>query len=217
MPNVLTALRLLAAPCVVVVFLILPRPAADWAALLLFAAGGATDWLDGRLARAWQQQSALGAMLDPIADKAMVGLALLAIVAGSSLGPWVVVPAALILFREFLVSGLREGLGAAAGTLRVTPLAKWKTAAQMAAIATLLAHGIFEHHFGMALMGLDAPLANAILSGRESDPIGLAWKQAGTVWSGTLGLLLVWLAAGLTLITGWDYWRKAVPLLKETA
>ena len=72
LPNVLTVLRLLAAPAVPLAFLLLPRPLADWAALLLFVGAALTDWVDGYLARAWRQESRFGAMLDPIADKAMV-------------------------------------------------------------------------------------------------------------------------------------------------
>ena len=96
-----------------------------------------TDWIDGYLARAWKQETKLGAMLDPIADKAMVVIALMVIVGYSSMSPWLVLPATVILFREVFVSGLREYLGDTAGTLKVTKLAKWKTTAQMVAIAVL--------------------------------------------------------------------------------
>nr|MCU0854587.1 CDP-diacylglycerol--glycerol-3-phosphate 3-phosphatidyltransferase [Paracoccaceae bacterium] len=136
-PNVLTTLRLLAAPGVVVMFLYFTRPWADWFALFLFVGAAATDWFDGYLARLWKQESKFGTMLDPIADKAMVVIALLVITGFSGMNPWILLPATLILFREVFVSGLREFLGAAAGTLKVTKLAKWKTTAQMVAIAVL--------------------------------------------------------------------------------
>ena len=102
--------------------------------------GGAEkrDFLDGYLARAWKQESKLGAMLDPIADKAMVVIALLVITGFSGMDPWILLPATVIIFREVFVSGLREFIGAAAGTLKVTKLAKWKTTAQMVAILLLL-------------------------------------------------------------------------------
>jgi CDP-diacylglycerol--glycerol-3-phosphate 3-phosphatidyltransferase len=74
-PNILTVLRLLAAPCVAIVFLLLPHPVADWVALILFVGAAVTDWFDGYIARKWNQQSRFGAMLDPIADKAMVTIA----------------------------------------------------------------------------------------------------------------------------------------------
>ena len=76
-PNILTTLRLLAAPGVVLMFLYFNRPLADWFALILFVGAAITDWFDGYLARLWKQESKLGAMLDPIADKAMLVIALL--------------------------------------------------------------------------------------------------------------------------------------------
>ena len=144
-PNILTALRLLAAPMVPVMFLYFARPLADWFALLLFVGASVTDWFDGYLARAWKQQTRIGTMLDPIADKAMVIIALVVICGYSTWTPWLVLPATIILFREVFVSGLREYLGATAGTLKVTRLAKWKTTLQMVAIAVLFSQGIFEH------------------------------------------------------------------------
>ncbi|RKT32431.1 CDP-diacylglycerol--glycerol-3-phosphate 3-phosphatidyltransferase [Roseovarius halotolerans] len=188
-PNILTALRLLAAPGVAVMFLYFHRPWADWFALLLFISAAATDWFDGYLARAWKQTTKLGAMLDPIADKAMVVIALMVIVGYSSMSPWLVLPATVILFREVFVSGLREFLGDTAGTLKVTQLAKWKTTAQMIAIAVLFAQGVFEHYFGA--------------------------MTHGAVMLGHAGLWLLWIAAALTLLTGYDYFRKSIPYLKE--
>ena len=217
LPNLLTVLRLLAAPGVAVMFLYFHRPFADWAALLLFLSAAVTDWFDGHLARAWKQETKLGAMLDPIADKAMVVIALMVIVGYSSMSPWLVLPATFILFREVFVSGLREFLGDTAGTLKVTKLAKWKTTAQMVAIAVLFAQGVFEHYLGMGAWGMDQPLFDAIMAGQEDDLQGLRWKHAGMVWSGHLGLVLLWIAALLTLITGWDYFRKSLPFLREEA
>ncbi|MBZ0122782.1 MAG: CDP-diacylglycerol--glycerol-3-phosphate 3-phosphatidyltransferase [Roseovarius sp.] len=188
-PNVLTMLRLLAAPGLAVMYLYFHRPWADWYALLLFVGAAVTDWFDGYLARSWKQTTKLGTMLDPIADKAMVVIALMVIVGYSSMSPWLVLPATVILFREVFVAGLREYLGDTAGTLRVTRLAKWKTTAQMIAIAVLFAQGVFEHYFGA--------------------------QDTGAVISGHAGLWLLWLAAALTLASGIDYLRKAVPHLKD--
>ncbi len=214
-PNILTVMRLLAAPGLAVMFLYFTRPYADWFALLLFVGAAVTDWIDGHLARSWKQETKLGAMLDPIADKAMVVIALMVIVGYSSYSPWLVLPATVILFREVFVSGLREYLGDTAGTLKVTQLAKWKTTAQMVAIAVLFSQGVFEHYFGMSVRGVDAARVSAILAGDEADLLGLNWKFAGMEWSGRAGLLLLWVAAALTLITGIDYFRKAVPFLKD--
>ncbi|WP_146584882.1 CDP-diacylglycerol--glycerol-3-phosphate 3-phosphatidyltransferase [Puniceibacterium confluentis] len=214
-PNILTALRLLAAPGVAVMFLYFTRPFADWYALTLFVSAAITDWFDGYLARAWGQQTKLGTMLDPIADKAMVVIALMVIVGYSSMSPWLVLPATFILFREVFVSGLREFLGDTAGTLKVTKLAKWKTTLQMIAIAVLFAQGVFEHYLGMSVWGMDPQMVGDILDGRIEDLHGLWWKEAGMVWSGQIGLVLLWVAAALTMVTGWDYFRKAIPHLRE--
>ncbi|MAO26721.1 MAG: CDP-diacylglycerol--glycerol-3-phosphate 3-phosphatidyltransferase [Roseovarius sp.] len=216
-PNILTILRLLAAPAIAVMFLYFHRPWADWFALVLFVGAAITDWFDGYLARSWAQESKLGAMLDPIADKAMVLIALMVIVGYSSMSPWLVLPATFIVFREVFVSGLREYLGDVAGTLKVTKLAKWKTTAQMVAIACLFAQGVFEHYLGMSVFGMDEAMVAEILAGREEDLLGLWWKYDGMIWAGRLGLWLLWLAAALTLVTGYDYFRKSVPYLKEDA
>ena len=214
-PNILTLLRLLAAPAVAVMFLYFTRPWADWFALVLFVGAAITDYFDGYLARAWKQTTKLGTMLDPIADKAMVVIALMVIVGYSSMSPWLVLPATFILFREVFVSGLREFLGDTAGTLTVTPLAKWKTTLQMVAIAVLFAQGVFEHYLGISVIGMNPDIFAGIMAGEIEDLHGLWWKEAGMVWAGNIGLLLLWLAAFLTLITGWDYFRKAVPFLKD--
>ena len=214
-PNILTLLRLVAAPGLAVMFLFFSRPYADWFALALFLGAAITDWFDGYLARAWRQETKLGAMLDPIADKAMVIIALMVIVGYSSMSPWLVLPATVILFREVFVSGLREYLGDTAGTLKVTQLAKWKTTLQMIAIAVLFAQGVFEHYLGMSAYGMDPQLIDDVLSGRTEDLLGLRWKLSGMEISGWVGLILLWVAAGLTLITGADYLNKALPHLKE--
>ncbi|SFA91031.1 CDP-diacylglycerol--glycerol-3-phosphate 3-phosphatidyltransferase [Poseidonocella pacifica] len=213
-PNMLTVLRLLAAPGLAVMFLYFTRPYADWFALLLFVGAAVTDWFDGYLARSWKQETKLGAMLDPIADKAMVVIALMVIVGYSSMSPWLVLPATFILFREVFVSGLREFLGDTAGTLKVTKLAKWKTTAQMVAIAVLFAQGVFEHYLVMSSWGMSGEMIEQVVRGEFEDTQGLRWKYTGMIWSGRAGLWLLWIAAGLTLITGWDYFRKAAPYLR---
>jgi CDP-diacylglycerol--glycerol-3-phosphate 3-phosphatidyltransferase len=140
----------------------------------------------------------------------MVIIALMVIVGYSSMSPWLVLPATVILFREVFVSGLREYLGDTAGTLKVTKLAKWKTTAQMIAIAVLFAQGIFEHYIGLDMATLDL-----IRSGAAPDEQGVRWLITGMDLAGWVGLLLLWLAAALTLVTGYDYLMKAIPYLRE--
>ncbi len=214
-PNVLTVLRLIAAPGVAVMFLYFARPWADWFAMLLFVFASITDYIDGYLARAWKQETAFGAMMDPIADKAMVVIALLVITGFSGMNPWILLPATVILFREIFVSGLREYLGDKAGLLQVTKLAKYKTFAQMIALTVLFAQGLFEHYFGMHTLGMDPGIINDIFTGREQDYLGIVWKYHGMIWSWYIGVGLLWVAAVLTFLTGLDYYRKALPFLRE--
>ncbi|WP_296422833.1 CDP-diacylglycerol--glycerol-3-phosphate 3-phosphatidyltransferase [Yoonia sp.] len=214
-PNILTILRLAAAPGLVIMFLYFNRPLADWFALVLFVTAALTDFLDGYLARAWKQESRLGAMLDPIADKAMVVIALLVITGFSGMNPLILLPATLIMFREVFVSGLREFLGDTAGTLKVTVMAKWKTTAQMVAIALLFATGAFEHYFGMQAIGMNAEIVEGVLGRTIPDEMGLLWKYYGMVGSWWAGITVLWVAAILTLVTGWDYFSKARPYLKD--
>lgn len=213
-PNILTLLRLLAAPGVAIMFLYFARPWADWFALVLFVIAAVTDFVDGYIARAWKQESKIGAMLDPIADKAMVVIALLVITGFSGMNPWILLPATLIMFREVFVSGLREYLGDTAGLLKVTKLAKWKTTAQMVAIAVLFSTGAFETYFAMETEGMDNTTINAILLGELPDELGLLWKYQGAFFSWWVGVGLLWVAALLTVVTGFDYLRKAMPYLR---
>ncbi len=210
-PNLLTLARIAAAPALALPFLLVPRPEADLWALGLFLAAAATDFLDGWLARRLGQESALGRVLDPIADKAMVVIALALVLAlydprpeapsGTELVAldltlsWAVTPPiVLILAREILVSGLREALGPGA-PLRVTRLAKWKTAAQMAAIALALAEAPADH---LAIAAFEPATAFAV-----------------ELWISLLGLTALWVAAAITLVTGWDYTAKALTYIRE--
>ena len=215
LPNILTVARMIAAPMVALVFLILPRPFADWAAMTIFLLASLTDYVDGYLARAWNQISRFGAMLDPIADKAVVVIALAVILGIHGITAWTLIPVVAILLREVFVSGLREFLGHQAGTLKVTPLAKWKTMVQMVAITMLFAWGLFDHYFVMQTLGMNAEIVSGILNGAIRDDVGLGWKFSGLMLSSYGGLVLLWCAAALTLLTGLDYFRKAMPYLTE--
>ncbi len=215
LPNILTVLRLLAAPGVAIAFLYFTRPWADWFALVLFLSAALTDWFDGHIARTWKLESRFGAMLDPIADKAMVIIALLVIVGYSSMSPWLVLPATVIVFREVFVSGLREFLGSQAKLLSVTKIAKWKTTAQMVAIAVLFSRDIFLYHMVERMEGSGGASVDAVLSGVVPDTAGIVWLGQLRDVAGVLGVTLLWIAAALTLISGWDYFRKAIPFLKD--
>ncbi len=175
LPNVLTLSRIAAIP-LLVVLVALGRPGTDVGACLVFGIAAVTDYFDGKLARDRRQQSDLGRMLDPIADKLLVGAALMMLVGTGRLGNWGLYPAVVIMLREILVSGLREYLAGVRVGLPVTRLAKWKTGVQMVALGTLLAGD-----------------PTAVL-------IGLPWLPAAAI-----GEALLWLAALLTLVTGWDY------------
>ena len=138
LPNLLTLSRIVAVP-LLVALVALHEPVADFAACVLFSSAAITDYFDGKLARMRRQQSDLGRMLDPIADKLLVGAALMMLVGLGRLSSWALYPAIVIMLREILVSGLREYLAGIRIGLPVTNLAKWKTGFQMGALGTLLA------------------------------------------------------------------------------
>jgi len=215
LPNSLTFLRLVAAPGIAIMFLYFARPWADWLALVLFLGAAITDFFDGYLARLWRQESRMGAMLDPIADKAMVIIALLVITGYSGMDPWLILPATVILFREVFVSGLREYLGNTSRLLAVTRLAKWKTTAQMVALSVLFAAMGLEYVREQALARNTGLIDEMTSTGIDADwnLLFLANNSGELVW--LLGLALIWVAAALTAITGWDYLKKAMPYLRE--
>ena len=143
LPNILTYARIAAVPAVVA--LMYWQSILDgglwlrWAALAIFIAAGVTDILDGYFARSWGQQSSLGRMLDPIADKLLVSSCLLMLAAEETIRGWSLLAAVIILCREILVSGLREFLAELRVGVPVTALAKWKTVMQLIAVGFLIA------------------------------------------------------------------------------
>lgn len=179
LPNILTYGRIAAVPAIVVCLFTIGTDQARWLALAIYTLACVTDWFDGYLARIWEQQSLLGRMLDPIADKLLVGTVLLMFTADGTISGGHVFAAVIILCREILVSGLREFLADLnqSDKIKVSQLAKWKTTLQMIALGVLLAGQPGERY----VPGLQA-----------------------------IGLGLLWLAALLTLITGYDYLRVAV-------
>ncbi|MCF6272466.1 MAG: CDP-diacylglycerol--glycerol-3-phosphate 3-phosphatidyltransferase [Rhodobacteraceae bacterium] len=219
-PNILTIYRLLAAPAVGLVYAYLPAPIGDWIALALFISAALTDYLDGYLARKWDQVTEFGRMMDPIADKAMVLIALVVIAvrsqyvmgdAANDIMPAII----LIVFREVFVSGLREFLGERAAGLKVTALAKWKTAAQMIAIVVLLSSFLFGHYYWAFTSAMDNEMIRQVLAGELEDEYGLRFIAPLFEWSSMGGVWLLWVAAALTLLTGLDYLKKSLPLLKD--
>lgn len=147
-PNIITIARIFA--IVPIVALVMSGdPTARAVALALYIVAAASDWVDGYLARAWNQYSDLGRMLDPIADKVLVGILIAALAWADSLSALDMIPATAILFREFFIPGLREFLGNKTVVLHVSPLAKWKTTIQLVALAFVLAETLIP---GLALV-----------------------------------------------------------------
>ncbi len=136
-PNIITIARI--AAIIPVVWLVMDGDIVlRMLALVIYVVAAASDWLDGYLARAWNQYSPFGRMLDPIADKLLVGILVAALAWQGSFSALDMIPVCAILFREFFVSGLREFLGNTKVVLAVTWLAKWKTTAQLVALAVVL-------------------------------------------------------------------------------
>jgi cardiolipin synthase len=180
-PNLLTYGRILAVPLIVLCFFVEGKLAisdtARWVALWIFVIASITDFLDGYLARIWNQTSNIGRMLDPIADKLLIASILLLVAADQTIAGWSLWAAIIILCREILVSGLREYLAALKVSVPVTRIAKWKTTAQMVAIAFLLA----------------GPAGDEILP-----------------YTTQIGIVLLWVAALLTIYSGYDYFRAGL-------
>ena len=177
LPNLLTYGRIVAVPLVVACMFWPQLDIMRWSAFGLFTAAAVTDFFDGYLARAWSQQSALGQMLDPIADKLLVAAMLFMLVFDRTIMGVSVVAAIVILCREILVSGLREFLADLKVSIPVSRVAKWKTTAQLLAL-------------GFLIVG---PAGDKVLPHNTE-----------------IGLALLWVAAILTLYTGWDYLRSGI-------
>jgi len=165
LPNILTYARVAAVPIVVGLLLWSSDAWAHWTALVIYVAAGLTDFFDGYFARAWGQQSSLGRMLDPIADKLLVSAVLLELTADGMMVGVHFWAAFIILCREVLVSGLREHLADLRVPVPVTTLAKWKTALQLVALGFLIAGQAGERILpGTILIGRILLWAAAILT-----------------------------------------------------
>ena len=179
-PNILTIGRIIIVPFFVLAFY-LPGFYGDLTALILFIVASFTDFLDGMLARMLGEESKLGELLDPIADKIIVATALILLVMDGTIKHYEVIAAIIILTREILISGLREFLAKSQISMPVTGLAKFKTFIQMFAIAILLT----------------GESGNVIINFQDYN-------------AHTIGIILLWLSAFLTLFTGYDYMRKGI-------
>jgi cardiolipin synthase len=190
-PNTITVLRILLVPVFAVAFVL---PGEGWriTAFVVFAIAGVSDFFDGLAARKLNAGSAFGRMLDPIADKILVGVALMMLVAEGSVSQFNLttglasllrlVPALIILTREILISGLREFLAGVSVSVPVSSIAKFKTAVQMVAIGAMIL----------------TPLADRFLPGIPA------------VTYNAVAYSLLWIAAGLTVITGYAYFRAGI-------
>ena len=179
-PNILTIGRIIIVPIFVLTFFI-PGFFEDLIPFFLFALASFTDYLDGLLARMFKEESKLGELLDPIADKILVAAALTLLVMNGTIKNYEVIAAIIILTREILISGLREFLAKGSITMQVTSLSKLKTFIQMVAIAILLT----------------GESGNKIINFQDYN-------------AQTIGIILLWLSAFLTLYTGYDYLRKGI-------
>ncbi len=169
LPNILTYSRCVAVPlvaaCLFWADILHGGLWLRWVALALFIAAAVTDFFDGYLARAWHQQSAIGRMLDPIADKLLVSTCLLMMASDGTIRGWSLWAAIVILCREILVSGLREFLAELRVSVPVSRLAKWKTTMQLVAVGVLLAGPAGENVVpGVMLVGLTLLWVSAVLT-----------------------------------------------------
>ena len=179
-PNVLTIGRIILTPIFILTFY-LPGTLGDWIPFFIFILASFTDFLDGLLARLYKEESKLGELLDPIADKIIVASALMLLIMDSTIINYEVIAAIIILIREILISGLREFLAKVQIAMPVNKLSKFKTFIQMFSIAILL-----TGESGNKLINFGDYNANSI------------------------GIFLLWIAAFLTLYTGYDYVKKGI-------
>ena len=179
-PNILTIGRIIIVPIFVLTFFI-PGFFGDLIPFFIFVLASFTDYLDGLLARIFKEESKLGELLDPIADKIIVAAALILLVMNGTIKNYEVIAAIIILTREILISGLREFLAKTSVSIQVTSLSKLKTLLQMLAIAILLT----------------GESGNKLINFQDYN-------------AQTIGIILLWLSAFLTLYTGYDYVRKGI-------
>ena len=179
-PNILTIGRIIIVPIFILTFF-LPGFFGDLIPFFLFVLASFTDYLDGLLARIFKEESKLGELLDPIADKILVSTALLLLIMNGTIKNLEVIAAIIIITREILISGLREFLAKGSISMPVTSLSKLKAFIQMFAISVLLT----------------GDSGNKIINFQDYN-------------AQTIGIILLWFSAFLTLYTGYDYLRRGI-------
>jgi len=179
-PNILTIGRIVIVPIFILTFY-LPGALGDWMPFLIFLLASFTDFLDGLLARLYKEESKLGEILDPVADKIIIASALILLVMVDTISNYEVIAAIIIMIREILISGLREFLAKVQVAMPVTSLAKFKTFIQMFAITILLT----------------GESGNKVINFQDYN-------------AHSIGIILLWLSAFLTLHTGYDYVKKGI-------
>ena len=205
-PNILTALRLIAAPAVVIATLAFQDPLSYWIALLIFLVAGLTDFVDGYLARLWKQETAFGKMMDPIADKTIVIMTLIVLLVPFNFSTLIIIPTLVIIFREILVSGLREFLGNKSNLLSVTRLAKWKTSFQIIAICSL---------YIALLLNFYQMSSNDNVTGIQLSMILEKTPRNHSSLLLIASIFLLWIATILTFLSGYEYLLKAIKFISE--
>jgi len=179
-PNILTIGRIILVPFFIGTFY-LPGAMGDWRPFFIFVLASFTDFLDGLLARLYKEESKLGELLDPVADKIIIASALVLLIMDDTIKDYEVIAAIIILIREILISGLREFLAKVQVKMPVTNLAKFKTFIQMFSIAILL-------------------------TGESGNQL-INYQDYNTQ---SIGIVLLWLSAFLTIYTGYDYVKKRI-------
>ena len=179
-PNILTIGRIILVPIFILTFY-LPGALGDWIPFFIFVLASFTDFLDGLLARLYKEESKLGELLDPVADKIIVASALVLLIMERTIINYEVIAAIIILIREILISGLREYLAKVQVNMPASRLAKFKTFIQMFAIAILL-------------------------TGESGNQL----VNFGNYNAHSVGIILLWVSAFLTLYTGYDYVKKGI-------
>ena len=183
MPNLLTVLRIIFASLIALILIFFDSKIAYFISFILFSLAGITDYFDGWLARKKGQISDLGRMLDPIADKILVISTFIILMTNNVIEGFNAIAALIIIYREIFISGLREFLGNKSLVVKVTKLAKWKTAIQFITILVFLGSQVINNFY------------------MYTDIINIFIEFTCT--------LLIWITSLISLYTGINYLRTS--------